>query len=171
MLFAVLAARQGQDTFGSYTFCFALLGIPAAVTIALLLFAKRRFPDPEKFEPTTNDAPKKLRYDRTFIVYLVAISLFAFGFVDFTLITMHTARTGLVSTEALPLIYAGAMAVDAFSALFFGWLYDRIGLRVLMISTLVSAPFAILVFGRTSQAALLRAWRCGAWEWARRNPS
>jgi MFS family permease len=154
MLFAVLAARQGDDTFANYGLCFALLGIPAVITIALLLFAKRRFPDPEKFEPTPAGPPKQLRFDRTFIIYLVAISLFAFGFVDFTLITMHTARTGLVSTEQLPLIYAGAMAVDAFSALFFGWLYDRIGLRVLMISTLVSAPFALLVFGCSSQAAL-----------------
>lgn len=154
MLFAVLALHQGQDTFSNYSLCFALLGIPAVITIALLLFAKRRFPDPEKFEPDTVGPTKKLRFDRAFIIYLVAISLFAFGFIDFTLITMHTAQTGLVSTEALPLIYAGAMAVDAFSALLFGWLYDRFGLRVLMISTFVSAPFALLVFGFDSRTAL-----------------
>lgn len=154
MLFVVLLLRDGTDTFASYSLCFAILGIPAIITLALLLFAKKKFPDPEHFEPPSKGPAEKLHMNRTFLLYLIAISLFAFGFVDFTLITMHTARTGLVPTDALPLIYAGAMAVDAFSALFFGWLYDRIGLRVLMISTLCSVPFSLLIFGCDSQATL-----------------
>ena len=38
------------------------------------------------------------------------------------------------------------MAVDAFAALFFGWLFDKIGLKALIYSTLCSAFFAPLVF-------------------------
>ena len=48
--------------------------------------------------------------------------------------------------STLSLLYAAAMAVDAVSALFFGWLFDRIGLKALMLSTLCSAFFACFVF-------------------------
>ena len=43
------------------------------------------------------------------------------------------------------------MAVDAFAALFFGWLFDKIGLRALIYSTLCSAGFAFFVFLSDSQ--------------------
>ena len=55
----------------------------------------------------------------------------------------------------LPLLYAGAMLVDAVAALFFGLLYDRKGVRALVWSTLLSAPFAIFVFAGHSVASLL----------------
>ena len=43
-------------------------------------------------------------------------------------------------------LYAAAMAVDAFAALFFGWLYDKVGLKALIISTLCSTFFSCFVF-------------------------
>ena len=48
-------------------------------------------------------------------------------------------------TEKL-LLYAGAMLIDAVSALFFGWLYDRKGIKVLMISTILSSFLAVPIF-------------------------
>jgi len=154
ILFLILLARQGNDTFASYSFCFAILGIPAVITIILLLTAKRKFPNPEHFEPETKKAEDGFKMTPAFLYYIAAICLFAFGFIDFTMITMHTARTGLILAEDLPLLYAGAMAVDAVSALFFGWLYDKYGIRVLMVSTLLSAFFAPLIFVASSQWAL-----------------
>lgn len=153
LLFVIMLLKKSGDQISIYTFCFAILGIPAVITVVLLLIAKRRYPNPEEFElPVKEAAP--FRMNRSFIMYIIAISLFAAGFLDFTMITMHTARTGLVPKDTLPLIYAGAMAVDAFSALFFGWLFDKRGIRVLMLSTLISAPFAILIFSVTAQWAL-----------------
>lgn len=154
ILFFVMLVNSSADQFSTYQLCFLVLGIPAVLTIGTLLFAKHRFPNPDRFEPESKEPAKAFHMKRSFIIYVVGISLFAFGFVDFTLITMHTSRMGLIPTETLPLIYAAAMAVDAFSALFFGWLFDRIGIRTLMISTLVSAPFALFVFGFQTQWAL-----------------
>lgn len=68
------------------------------------------------------------------------------GFADFTLITLHAAKTQAFPTSTLSLLYAAAMAVDAFAALFFGWLFDKIGLKALMASTLCSTFFACFVF-------------------------
>jgi len=153
MLFVVMLFKKNADQFSTYKICFAILGIPAIVTVLLLLIAKRRYPNPEQFEaPTTEILPFKM--NRSFLFYIVAISLFAAGFLDFTMITMHMARTGLIPGDSLSLIYAGAMAVDAFSALFFGWLFDKLGIKVLMLSTLLSAPFAILIFTVTARWAL-----------------
>ena len=41
---------------------------------------------------------------------------------------------------------AAVMLVDAFAALFFGWLYDRRGIRVLMISSIISALFSVFIY-------------------------
>lgn len=154
MLFVVTLLKKNSTQFGTYRLCFVLLGIPAAVTIILLLFAKHRYPAPETFEkPSEKEQPFKM--NRRFFYYIVSISLFAAGFIDFTMITMHTMKTGLVPADTLPLLYAGAMAADAFSALLFGWLFDIYGIKVLAVSTLVSAPFAIFVFAAVSRPALI----------------
>ena len=99
--------------------------------------------------------------------YIAGISLFAFGFIDYSLIIMHVSKTyaglgaqlaktsSLVNGGTLPLLYAGAMLVDAAAALIFGLMYDKNGVRALAISTIISAPFAIFVFGMNSVPALL----------------
>lgn len=153
ILFAVLMLKKNASLYNAYTVGFAVLGIPALITVLLLLLARRKFPHPENFEAESGEsAPFKL--NKTFRLYIAATSLFAFGYLDFSLITMHTAYSGLISSETLPLIYSGAMAVDAFAALFFGWLYDRRGLRVLMLSTLIAAPFSVFIFGMHTRWAL-----------------
>jgi MFS family permease len=153
LLFVIMLLKNGEDQFSAYKVCFAILGIPAIATVVLLVIAKRRYPKPEEFEPPAKEAAP-FRMNRSFIFYIIAISLFAAGFLDFTMITMHTARTSLIPEDTLSLIYAGAMAVDAFSALFFGWLFDKHGIKVLMLSTLISAPFAVLIFSITARWAL-----------------
>ena len=153
ILFAVILLKKNESLFSVYTFCFAILGLPAIITIALLFYAKRRYPEPEKFEPPAK-VVTPFTMNRSFLLYIIAISLFAFGFMDFAMITMHTVRTGIIPEDTIPLIYAGAMAVDAFAALFFGWLFDKKGIKVLMLSTLAAAPCCILIFPVTAQWAL-----------------
>ena len=77
---------------------------------------------------------------------MIAICLFAFGFADFTLITLHAAKMQAFPDSTLSLLYALAMAVDAFAALFFGWLFDKIGLKALIASTICSAFFSCFIF-------------------------
>lgn len=166
LLYLLMLVRTEADTLTVYARYFALLLIPGSVTIALLLVSWRKFPNPEQFEP----APKEyvpFRMKKEFVLYIAGISLFAFGFMDYALIIMHVSKvyTGLaaglsetaslVTTGNLPLLYAGAMLVDALSALVFGMLYDKMGVKVLVLSTLISAPFGICVFCFHSEAALL----------------
>lgn len=145
MLFFIARIKGTEDLFSTYRTCFAFLGIPALITIGLVLYAKKRYPDPEIFDKTPEEKTE-FRFKRSFLLYMAAICLFAFGFADFTLITLHAAKTGAFSEQSLSLLYAGAMAVDAFAALFFGWLFDKAGLKALILSTFLSAFFPVFIF-------------------------
>ena len=166
MLYITLLFKTGGSLHQRYAFALALLVIPAIATILMLFVTKKKFPNPEHFEPEA----KKLvpfRLNRTFLFYLAGISLFAFGFIDYSLIIMHVSRThavlssglseanSFVNSGTLPLLYAGAMLVDAASAMVFGLMYDKKGMRALILSTALSAPFALLIFGGGSNLALL----------------
>ena len=166
LLYLVMLGKTEGDTFRLYSFCFAVLAIPGAVTLILLLVTKHKFPNPEQFEPE----PKEFvpfRMKKEFVLYIAGISLFAFGFIDYSIVVMHISRTftelapglaetsSLITTGSLPLLYAGAMLVDAVAALVFGFLFDRYGVKVLVLSTLLSAPFPILVFGGESIPTVL----------------
>ena len=166
LLYLIMLFRRQQDMFHTYVLCFAFLAIPGAITLVLLLVTKHKFPNPEHFEPE----PKEyipFRMKKEFVLYIAGISLFAFGFVDYSLVLMHVSRnftsiagglaqtSSLVSAGSLPLLYAGAMLVDAVAALIFGLMYDKNGVAALVVSTLISAPFAVLVFGGKSIGAVL----------------
>lgn len=145
ILFVIATIKGTSNLFSTYRICFAVLGIPALITIGLVLFSRLKYPNPEMFEK--EDAEKTgFSFEKSFVFYMIAICLFAFGFVDFTLITLHAAKTHAFPSETLSLLYAGAMAIDAFAALFFGWLFDKIGLKALMVSTLFSAFFSCFIF-------------------------
>ncbi len=145
ILFVIAWVKGTGELFSTYRICFAILGIPALITIGLVLYSKIRYPHPEKFEKAVKNQ-EKFEFKKSFLYYTVAIGLFAFGFADFTLITLHAAKTQMFPDSSLSLLYAGAMAVDALAALFFGWLFDKIGLKSLIVSTVCSAFFACFVF-------------------------
>ena len=166
LLYLVMLNKTTGDTYTLYAHCFAILAIPGAITLILLFITMRKFPNPEQFEPEPKEyIPFKLK--KEFIFYIIGISMFAFGFIDYSLILMHISRnyagiasaasetSSVISSGTLPLIYAGAMLVDAVAALFFGYLYDKKGVAALVLSTTLSAPFAVLVFATNSLPAVL----------------
>ena len=166
LLYVVMLFKTEGSTFEIYSKCFAVLAVPGAITILLLLITKYKFPNPENFEPEEKKfTPFKVK--KEFIFYIAGISLFAFGFIDYSIIIMHVSKTytnisaqltetsSLVNSGTLPLLYAGAMLVDAVAALVFGLMYDKKGVKALAWSTVISAPFVILVFGTKSTSALL----------------
>ena len=166
LLYLVMLFKTEGTTFEIYSTCFAVLAIPGAITLILLIVTRCKFPNPEHFEPEPKEyIPFKMK--KEFILYIAGISLFAFGVIDYSILIMHVSRTyshlasglsetsALVSTGNLPLLYAGAMLVDAVAALFFGMMYDKNGVKALVWSTVISAPFAVFVFAFDSVPMLL----------------
>lgn len=165
-LYLVMLFKTEGRTFEIYRTCFAFLAIPGFITILLLFYTKMKFPNPEHFEPESKKE-ESFRIKKSFIYYIAGISFFAFGFIDYSIIIMHITRnytniagnfqetTNLINSGTIPLLYAAAMLVDAIAALIFGHIYDKNGVKALVISTIISAPFSLFIFGFKSLHALL----------------
>lgn len=154
--------RMASEIHADYAMSFSALLIPAVMALMTLVIARFLFPRPGELEPVTPDLHSH-GFSRNYWVYLIAVSLIAVGFADFALVAFHFQRASVVAPAWIPLLYAMAMAVDAVSALLFGLLYDRYGMRILMIAALMSAFFAPLVFlgGLSMAMAGMVLWGLG----------
>ena len=155
-----IALRSGQPPLAGYRLAFLVLALPALVTLLLVLAARRTFPTPEDLEPPAPVGPVQL--GGPFWTLVAAAALVGLGFADWALVAFHAGRSGLVALGLLPLLYAGAMGVDALAALGFGFAFDRRGPGVLALSCVVGAAAAPLVFLGSSTGALI----AGAALWA-----
>lgn len=141
----IISLNAGLGNLNSYRRGFAFLLLPALLAMLVLTFSRLKYPVPQSFEPEEKISEEK-KFDRRFTIYLVGISFLAAGFADFPLLGYHFQKHNLISGANIPLIYTLAMAIDAVAALFFGKLYDRLGLKSLMFSTLLSSLFAPFAF-------------------------
>jgi len=151
---------RGESVSTQYRVAFAVLLLPVGLNLACVLRARAKFPNPETLERDGNALQPRL--GGLFRWYVAASMLMALGFSDWALVAFHASRAGLFDAASLPLLYAGAMAVDALGALAFGSLFDRYGLLVLAGTTVASAAFAPLVFLWPSASLLV----AGAGFWA-----
>ena len=140
LVVAAIVARHGD-----YRDAFAILLVPALVTLAVLLVARLIYPRPEELEVHTSEV-RSGTLPRIFWMYLVAAALVAAGFADFQLIAYHFQKADAFRVSWIPILYSIAMAVSGAGSLAFGRMFDRVGIGVLIPLTLVSALFAPLVF-------------------------
>lgn len=139
-----IGLARGQAPVHRYRVAFLVLLVPALANLSCVLLARQKYPRPESFEQKRSAvAPPIAGLLRW---YIVATALLGLGFADWALVAFHASKTGLIDVAWLPVLYAAAMGVDAVAALVFGALFDRIGLRALAASTLISAAFGPLVF-------------------------
>ncbi len=158
-LYLIMLFQTNGDTFITYSICFLFLSIPATLTIILLIFTKKKYPVPENFEQEKEITDTKFKLTPCFILYIIGISLFAFGFIDYSLISMHISNTyfsetSFINETTLPLIYSFAMMIDAIAAIIFGKLYDKFNMISLIIATLLASFFPLLIFGFHSYVSL-----------------
>jgi MFS family permease len=130
---------------GSYQTGFAVLLIPALLALSVLLVTRLFYPRPRDLEAILPDLETK-GFPQKFWIYLAGASLIGAGYVDFPLIAYHFEKASVVSDHWIPVFYAAAMGVDAFAALVFGYLFDRIGFSILIMTAFSSTFFAPLVF-------------------------
>jgi MFS family permease len=149
---------------GDYHFAFGILLFPALIALVLLSIAKILFPRPEHLEIKSMNVRAK-GFQKSYWLYLVAAIFIALGYADFPLIAYHFKKALIVSEQAIPLMYAAAMAADAIAALVFGFLYDRIGIGVLASAAFISAFFAPLVFLSGLFGAVIPACWAGVILW------
>ncbi len=122
------------------------------------MLGKKLYPEPQHFEIShTNISTEKspTSFSKQFWIYLCAACLLAAGYADFPLIAFHFQKASIIPPVGIPVFYMMGMGMSALSAILFGWIYDRVGLRSLLISIPLSALYAPCVFLNGFKTALL----------------
>ncbi|WP_307812821.1 MFS transporter [Micromonospora coerulea] len=158
---AVLAA-----TAHNYRPAFLALAVPAVAGMLVLLWLRAGVPDPGRFEPGPRPgaapAPPSGRLPREFWIYLAFTVLTTAGYATFGVLSFHLATRDVVPVAVVPVVYAGAMGVDALAALASGWLYDRVGVRVLAAVPVLTALIPLAAFTTTPLIAVAGVLAWGA---------
>jgi hypothetical protein len=143
----------------NYGSAFLWLAVPAVGTMLALLTARVLHPSRGKSART----PRQETLPRVFWTYVAAAGLLACGFIDFPVLAAHFQRMAFLKPDQIPLLYSGAMAVNGLTALIFGRLFDRFGILVLVIGTLISMLSLPLGFlgGPAAAVASIACWGTG----------
>ena len=141
----------------------AVLAVPGAAAMVLLLIVRSRVPDPGAFtarpaparlaQPPQEDSPvvapvlaEPARLPREFYVFATSAAASTLGLMTFGVISFHLVDAGLVRPAVVPVVYAAAMGIQAVSALATGFAYDRVGARVLLALPPLIAAVPALAF-------------------------
>jgi len=161
----MLVLTGGSDGV-DYAPALGVLAVPGVASLALVVWLRARVPDPLAYEssaeePVTpgQDAP---RLPRVFWVYAGFTAATMVGFATFGVLSFHLVARHLMPIAAVPVLYAAAMGVDALAALATGWLYDRVGARVLLALPVLAAAVPLLAFSSFVWLAVLGALLWGA---------
>jgi len=155
LLVAATVARS--HAFGP---AFLGLALPAALAVGALLVARSWFPAQGAAAP---HQVEQKNFPKIFWIYVASAGVLACGFVDFALLSYHFQKTGVIGPATIPLLYSGAMAVNGLTAPLFGRLFDRFGVVVLSIGTLISMLSLPLGFlgGPTAVMTGIACWATG----------
>jgi MFS family permease len=143
---------------GSLKQCLAILAVPGAVAMIVLVRLRLAAPHPEDYDPqaVVSDA-KKLTLDtrlpRQFWLYSAFSAATMLGFSTWAVLAYHLVHKDVVHEGAVPVLYAGAMGAAAVAALLFGRIYDRQGFRGLVALPVLAAVVPVLSFS-TNVAAV-----------------
>lgn len=151
----------------------AVLAVPGAIAMVLLVALRRRVPDPGVYDvapaPPRPGAGERRGWwaeavgaglSGDFFRYAVAASLTTGALVTFGIIGYHLTVEGLLPVAAVPVLYAAAMGVEAVAALVVGAVYDRAGPRVLLV-----VPFLVALVPALALGSALVAVFAGVLAW------
>lgn len=155
LLVAAMVALSG------YRLGFAVLAIPGALALVMLAWLRRAVPVPRRYEsasdpPTatvsalpvigTEIAALPARFWR----YTAFTAVSMTGFATFGVLSYHLQVRHVLPTALIPVTYAAAMGAAAIAALASGHLYDRVGLRGLIIALPLGAAVPFLSFSTSA---------------------
>ena len=125
-----------------YRLGFAALAVPAVLALLFLLRARGVEPEPAHKHAVAGDA----HFDARYYLYLAFSVISVFGFAQYILVAYHLQVAHRLAPALIPVLYGLAMGVDALAALASGRIFDRHGLKVLILLPLLSLPAIPLLF-------------------------
>lgn len=130
---------------GDYRAAFAWLLLPSLMTLLLVFGVRLRFGMLGKIARPHDDTQNQ-PLSKAFWFYAAAATLTAFGFADFTLMSYHFGKAGIVSGDMIALFYAASMLADGAASLAFGRWFDKAGLKVVYGGIVLGISVAPLSF-------------------------
>ncbi len=169
----LLVAGVLAATNADYRVALGVLAVPGAAALALVFWLRSRAREPEAYEseltsdaasasssPSEDGAPR--RYPAAFWVYSGFTALTMTGYATFGLLSFHMVEAGVLAVPWVPLVYAAVMLIDALVALGTGWLFDRVGPRVLLGLPVLCAAVPVLAFTESVAGVIAGALLWGA---------
>jgi MFS family permease len=147
LLVALMVAVSG------YRLGFAVLAVPGLLAMAAVLRLRAAAPQPAAYEHGAHAASKTMsvggRFPARFWLYSGFTALTMTGFATFAVLAYHLQARHVLSAPWIPVAYAAAMGAAAIGALGAGVVYDRIGLRGMVVLPLLAAIVPFLSFSTT----------------------
>lgn len=151
LLVMFVLSTSGED----YRLAFSVLAIPAAISLMFLLTAYAMYPKVRSLSSRKTEVGWNL--GRKFNLFSASLALTTMGYLAWSLVSYHVKEYGLVSDPEISLIYALAMGVDALVAFPVGYLYDKVGLKSLIITPILASIIPVLLLTNTKTAVYLAA--------------
>ena len=142
-----------------YRLAFNLLWIPVIIMVAMLISAYMNYPRPKAVSVTAEKRSLR-RLDRRFWNYLIGSIFTLLGFIYWGMISFYAkdaVKAGILMDWEVSILYLIAMAVDAIIAFPIGLLYDRIGLKSVILAPLTAIPITPALFMIGGRAGLYLA--------------
>jgi MFS family permease len=130
----------------------AVLAVPGVVAMVLLLRLRVALTAPGP-RPHVDDVPDG-PLPRAFRLLTLSCALTTFGLLTFGVLSFHLVEDGLLDVAWVPVVYAGAMGVEAVSALATGFVFDRVGGRTLVVLPFLVALVPFLAFSSALAVAV-----------------
>jgi MFS family permease len=131
----------------SYSISFSFLFLPYLLLLISLYLVYNFL---KKYEiPSTMEKIKISITKGIVSFYILAITLNSIGILPSALILYRASQLadiGIIDRWFIPLLYAGIQLIDAPSALFSGFIYDKIGLLTLIVPFIISFFIAPITF-------------------------
>ena len=153
LLVALVVATSG------FHLAFAVLAIPGILALAVITWLRLSVPRPADYEKRSEQQRRPTQvatmhgFSPTFWRYGAFTAMSMSGFATFAVLAYHLQVHRIIATPLIPVVYATAMGAAGLSALGSGALYDRIGLRGLVIAPIMAAIVPVLAFSNSPGVA------------------
>ena len=134
---------------------FLMLIFPCIFLLIVLFIAKHTVKDPKRLEKNLGDNKRKQDIPSIFWIYLVFSAISVIGFVNFQIISYHFKVQHILNDSFIPIIYAFAMGIDAIFALIIGRIYDKFGLKTVLIIPFINIFIPFFVFRKSINFLIL----------------
>jgi len=146
-----------------YRMAFWIMWIPLIIALAMLAAAMIMYPVPKAIA-VAREREERRPLGKRFWIFLAGSILVMMGFIYWGVIGYYArdlVGRGIIMDAEIPVLYLVAMAVDAAIAIPIGLLYDKIGMRTLIIAPLSAILIPPILFLAASRMNLYLA--AGFW--------